>query len=207
MHIAPTERMLQTAGRQTDEVGKQRVNDTPETLAPENPRSWWARPGVWIVTIGVAAIVVIEGFTLSWGGTAPQPKSPSVTIVTISPQPSFQASCVGKHTYLEVDYVHFGPFEPAFLAGTAVPAVITGREMTYQCGGPDDGHFNYLPTVKTFTLSPRVKIELLEVPSLVYYNASLQQLNEYLAADFDRNFFLVVGPPSGATTLRAMYVP
>ena len=127
------------------------MNDTPETLASRRSRAWWARPGVWIITVGVAAIVVIEGFALSWGGTTSRPSmDSSATVVTFAKQPSYQASCVGGHTYLEVDYLRY--------ASGLQPATITGHEATYQCGGPDDGQFTVLPTVRTIALSPRNQV-------------------------------------------------
>jgi hypothetical protein len=65
-----------------------------------------------------------------------------------------------------------------------------------------------LSTVRTFPLSPKVKIDLLKFdPSPNFRQSSLQQLNDYLATDIDRNYFLVVGPPSRATAVQAMYVP
>ena len=176
------------------------MEETIVTLASRSSRAWWSRAGFWIVIIGIAAVVVIEGYALSWGGTNPRPpKSSWTTVDTLASQP-IARNCSGGISYMEVDYVRY--------ALGYQPATIAGHEAKWQCGGADDGHYNVLSTVRTIPLSPKVKIDLLKYnPSPVWYQGSLQQLNDYLAIDINRTFFLVVGPPTGATALQAMYVP
>ena len=164
---------------------------------------FWGRLAVLLIVV-VAAVVVIEGFALSWGGRieTSQATLPSTTLTTVvSPDPALSGCLPGENGRLmQVVYVRF--------AKGSSSALITGNDVTFISGGPDDGRFKVLATQRTAVLSPNVRITLLDVQNVIfYYRGSIVQLNDYLARDLAPSIFCLQGPISGVTALTAEYHP
>jgi hypothetical protein len=166
--------------------------------------SWLKRPTVWLVLVGVVAIVLIEGFALSWGsGTSSGSSTPVTsttqphTLITI-PEPTVELCPHTTAQLIEVDYLR----NP----GYGQTASVTGHVVTVHCGGPDDFQFIVHATPVTVTLRKDAEIVLMNAePS--YYVGDLEQLNDYLSVDFDGNIFAVGGSDSAATELLAQFHP
>jgi hypothetical protein len=165
--------------------------------------SWRKGPTVWLLVLGVVAIVLIEGFALSWGG-ANKGTSNTVTattqphtLITI-PEPTVELCPHTNVQLIEVDYLR----NP----GYGSKASVTGHVVTVHCGGPDDFQFIVHPTPVTVTLRKDAEIVLMNAePS--YYEGDVAELNTYLSVDFDGNIFAVGGPDSAATELLAQFHP
>jgi hypothetical protein len=153
---------------------------------------------IWLFGLAVAAVVVIEGFALSWGGNGSHPSHTSAT--STIPTVSLPNICAkgARFRFMQVDYLRYG--------GGAQPPTVSGRVVTLHCGGPDDFQFLVRGTPETVSLRTSATITLLTLAP-DFYIATLRELNSYLANDEDGNIFRITGPNSGATALTAMFHP
>jgi hypothetical protein len=180
-----------------------RMSNTSDAATPEDRRKHAARlifttRSVGLIVLAVAAIVVIEGFALSWGGGGSHPSRATVpSTIPASTSPNICAKGA-RFRFIQIDYLRYG--------GGAQPATVTGHVVTLHCGGPDDFQFLVQTTPETVSLENHAQITLLTLEP-TFYVATLAMLNSYLARDEDGNVFLVEGPNSGATALRAMFHP
>lgn len=151
-----------------------------------------------LVVLASAAIVIIEGFALSWGGSGSP--SPTMSVSTSLPSSASPDICAkgAAFRFMQIDYVRYG--------GGAQPATVTGHVVTLHCGGPDDFQFLVRATPETVSLRPHATITLMTLAP-TFYRGTLAELNDYLARDTDGNIFLVTGPDSGASALHAMFHP
>ena len=181
------------------------LSDPTELNNPKlrNFRSWFRWPTFWVFIVGVSAVVVIEGFALSWGGISAEPSRGSTksTFTTI-PYPDYPP-CKSAKTcsddLIQVDFLRY--------RYPNIAAAVTGHRVKVDCGGPFGCTRTVQSTVRTVHLSPNVKITLLRNDGpIVYYIGTLKELNDYLARDPDGNFFVITGPDSGATALTVEYV-
>jgi hypothetical protein len=150
---------------------------------------------VGLIALAFAAIVVIEGFALSWGGGGSHPSRAAALPASTSPNICAKGA---RFRFIQIEYLRYG--------GGAQPATVTGHVVTLHCGGPDDFQFLVQTTPETVSLENHAQITLLTLEP-TFYVATLAMLNSYLARDEDGNVFLVEGPNSGATALRAMFHP
>ena len=156
-------------------------------------------PTWWLLIVAIVAVIVIEGFALSWGGTrsrvttVPRHHTPT-TIV----EPNIRLCPHTTVQLIQVDYLR----NP----GNGLKPSVTGNRVTVSCGGFDDFHFVTHSTPVTVYLRPDAKIVLMNAaPS--YFVGTLAQLNDYLSVDFDGNVFAVTGPDAAATGLFAQFHP
>ncbi len=161
--------------------------------------SRFRRPTIWLLAFGLVAVVLIEGFALSWGDarTVPTKVSPPHTRTTVA-SPGIRLCPKTTAQLIEVDYLR----NP----GYGEKASVTGHQVTVSCGGFDDFHFVVHSKPVTVHLRKDARIVLMtSAPS--YYLGNLNQLNVYLSIDFDGNVFAVTGPDSNATGLVAQFHP
>jgi hypothetical protein len=161
--------------------------------------SRFRRPTIWLVVLGIVAIVLIEGFALSWGGarSSVAKVAHAHTPTTIAP-PAIRLCPKTTAQLIEVEYLR--------TPGYGGKASVTGHAVTVSCGGFDDFHFVEHSTLVTVYLRKDARIVLMTAaPS--FYVGDLQQLNNYLSIDFDANVFAVTGPDSNATGLVAEFHP
>jgi hypothetical protein len=148
--------------------------------------------------LAVAAIVVIEGFALSWGSNGSPPSRGSVpSTVPAAASPNICAKGA-KFRFIQIDYLRYG--------GGAQLATVSGHVVTLHCGGPDDFQFLVQTAPESVSLRTNVRITLMTLAP-AFYSGTLKELNNYLADDEDGNVFLVEGPNTGATALHAMFHP
>jgi hypothetical protein len=153
---------------------------------------------IWLFALAAAAIVVIEGFALSWGGNGSPPSRASVpSTVPAAASPNICAKGA-TFRFIRIDYLRYG--------GGSQPATVSGHVVTLHCGGPDDFQFLVQTTPETVRLRTNARITLMTLAP-AFYSGTLSELNNYLARDEDGNIFLVTGPNSGAAALRAMFHP
>jgi hypothetical protein len=185
----------------SNDFSQQSRNQDAVPEGTEGPKYWYKRPAVWAIAFGIVAIVLIEGFALSWGGSnSTVTQNPSPRTVTTVPQPNIRLCPRTKVQLIEVDYLRYP-------VGNA-RAMVVGHAVTIHCGGLDDFHFIVHSTPATANLRPDARIVLMKFdPSPQYYVGSLEQLNNYLSSDLDGNIFIVTGPDSGATSLDAAFHP
>jgi hypothetical protein len=171
---------------------------TGDTQSRRARRASLKARSIWIFALAIAAIVVIEGFALSWGGdvTRPSRGSASSTVPAAS-SPNICAKGA-RFRFIQVDYLRYG--------GGAQPATVTGHVVTLHCGGLDDFQFLVHATPETVSLRASAKVTLMTLAP-AFYLGTLKELNNYLAQDEDGNIFRVTGPDSGATALTAMFHP
>jgi hypothetical protein len=151
-----------------------------------------------MMALAIAATVVIEGFALSWGGNATGPSRGS-TPSTLPAGASPNICAKGAHfRFIQVDYVRYG--------SGAQPSTVSGHVVRLHCGGLDDFQFLVQATPETVSLAANARVTLMTLAP-AFYLGTLKELNNYLAEDEDGNIFLVTGPDSGATALRAMFHP
>ena len=185
-------------GEATSDQGHDEVAE-PEGV--RGPAHWLERPIVWTLAVGVVAIVLIEGFALSWGtasSTVPSGTTPHHP--TNIARPSFQLCPKTKVQVIEVDYLRYPAGDER--------AKVTGHVVTVHCGGFDDLQFIVHATPVTVTLKSGARIVLMRLKlSPAFYVGNLKELNEYLSHDVDGNLFVVKGPDSEATALTAVFHP
>jgi hypothetical protein len=163
--------------------------------------SWPRRPFFWLLIFGVVAIVLIEGFALSWGNSSFKTgnRDTKHAITTIA-QPNIRLCPKSKVQLIEVDYLRY-PIQQGM-------ATVIGHAVTIVCGGLDDSHFIVHSTPVKVNLRKDAKIVLMELKlSPKFYVGDLGDLNDYLSHDVDGNVFIVTGPDSGATGLFAVFHP
>lgn len=152
---------------------------------------------IWFFALAIATIVVIEGFTLSWGGNRSYPSHGSTPSTIRAASPKICAKGA-RFRFIEIDYLRYG--------GGAEPAKVTGHVVTLHCGGFDDFQFLVHATTETVSLRTNAKVTLMTLAP-AFYIGTLKELNDYLAHDNDGNVFRIAGPNSGATALTAMFHP
>lgn len=154
---------------------------------------------IWLVALAIVAIVLIEGFALSWGGVrSAVAKTAHPHTRTTIVQPAIRLCPKTTAQLIEVDYLR--------TPGYGGKASVTGHVVTVSCGGFDDFHFVVHSTPITVLLRKDARFVLMTAaPS--YYVGDLHQLNSYLSIDFDGNVFAVTGPDSNATALVAEFHP
>jgi hypothetical protein len=157
------------------------------------------RPIYWLFAVVIVAVVLIEGFALSWGDARPvAAKVPHHHTLTTIAQPAIRLCPTTSAQLMEVDYLR----NP----GYGEKASVIGHVVTVHCGGFDDFQFIVHATPVTVHLRKGARIVLMNAePS--YYVGTLEKLNDYLSVDFDGNVFVVTGPDSSATGLIAQFHP
>jgi hypothetical protein len=168
-----------------------RVTGNIERSGGSDPRIRW--PIVGLVAVVLAAVVLIEGFALSWGArSTPAKVSPPITIKAIRLCPTTTAHLMA------VDYLRYPEGDQR--------ARVSGHVVTVHCGGFDDFQFIVHTASVTVSLRKGARIVLM-TSSPSYYVGNLRELNDYLSTDFDGNVFVVTGPATNATGLIAEFHP
>ena len=165
------------------------------------PGFWQRRKSLGLIAFGVAAVILIEGFALSWGGSASAPgdRARTHTITTIA-EPDIRLCPKSKVQLIEVDFLRY-----PYLEGLTT---LTGHKVSIVCGGLDDSHFVAHSTSVKVKLRRDAKIVLMALKmSPSFYEGNVGELNNYLSHDPDGNVFIVTGPDSGATGLYAVFHP
>ena len=185
----------------SNDSSQQSHNQVADAESTDRSNLWIKRRAIWLLAVGIVAIVLIEGFVLSWGGASSTvTKRTGPHTVTTIPQPNIRVCPRNNVQLIEVDFLRYP-------VGDA-KAKVTGHAVTVHCGGLDDFHFIVHSTPATVSLRKNARIVLMELKiSPKFYVGNLEQLNDYLSHDVDGNIFIVTGPDSGATTLIAVFHP
>ena len=86
-------------------------------------------------------------------------------------------------------------------------ATISAHPVVLHCGGPDDRQYLPQSSLVTVQLLPNANVQILKTYYATNIPATLSQLNAYIAANWDGNIFLVVGPSSAATGIIGQFHP
>lgn len=142
----------------------------------------------WLVALAIVAIVVVEGFALSWGGSTSNPsQSPTTSTVSAAASPNICAKGA-RFRFIQIDFLRYG-------FGTE-PTRVVGHEVALHCGGPDDFQFLVRTTPETVSLRTNATITLMTLAP-AFYTGTLEELNNYLAHDDDAISFASRVPTQG----------